>query len=191
WFTWPSRFWSLGPALSQTLFDAGARRGLNEQAQGSYDASVANYRQTVLAAFQAVEDNLASLRILSEEIAQQQTAIASSAHYLDLATTRYRTGVDSYLNVITAQNAVLTNRETQVQSELREMAASVSLVLALGGGWDPSQLPDIKKLLEKQRNWSPDGTPLPARPADVAPANPPVVPAAPLNLPVQPAPGQR
>ncbi len=191
WFTWPSRFWSIGPALSETVFDGGARRALNEQAQGSYDASVANYRQTVLTAFQAVEDNLASLRILSEEITQQQAAIASSAHYLDLATTRYRTGVDSYLNVITAQNAVLTNRETQVQTQLREMAASVSLVVALGGGWDPSQLPDMRKLLEKQRNWSPGGVHLPAIPAEIAPANPPAVPAAPLNLPAQSTPGQR
>ena len=184
WFTWPSRFWSLGPALSQTLFDVGGRRGLNEQAQANYDVAVANYRQTVLTSFQAVEDNLAALRILAKEIAEEQTAIASAAHYLDLAVTRYRTGVDSYLNVITAQNTVLSNRETQVQAQLREMTSSVSLILALGGGWDPAQLPDRRNLLEKQR-WSPGGAPLPQEPGSVAPANPPTVEPAPLNLPGQ------
>jgi NodT family efflux transporter outer membrane factor (OMF) lipoprotein len=173
WFTWPSRFWSLGPTLSETIFDAGARRAQNEQAQANYDAFVANYRQTALTAFQAVEDNLASLRILSKEIGEQQSAIASSAHFLDLALTRYKAGVDSYLNVITAQTTVLTNRETLVTIQLRQMTSSVSLILALGGGWDQS-LPDMKNLLEKQRNWKPGGTPLPP-PTGTAPANPPVV----------------
>ncbi len=184
WFTWPSRFWSLGPALSQTVFDAGARRGQNEQAQANYDVAVANYRQTVLTSFQAVEDNLAALRILAKEIAEEQTAIASAAHYLDLAVTRYRTGVDSYLNVITAQNTVLSNRETQVQAQLREMTSSVSLILALGGGWEPTQLPGRQNLLEKQ-HWSPVGAPLPQEPTTVAPANPPAVQPSPLNLPEQ------
>ncbi len=183
WFTWPSRFWSLGPALSETIFDAGARRGQNEQAQANYDATVANYRQTVLTAFQAVEDNLSSLRILAQEIEQQQTAIISAAHYLDLALLRYRTGVDSYLNVINAQNSVLSSRETQVQSQLREMTASVSLMVALGGGWDPSQTPNMKNLLEKQRNWRPGGGPTIIVPSSTAPANPPEVPPVPLNLP--------
>ncbi len=194
WFTWPSRFWSLGPTISETVFEVGARRGLNEQAQANYDIAVANYRQTVLTAFQAVEDNLASLRILSQEIEQQQTAIASSAHYLELALIRYKTGVDSYLNVITAQNAVLSTRETQVQTQLREMTASVSLMVALGGGWDPGQLPVMKNLLEKQRNWKPGGAPLPQAPSGVAPANPPTVEPAPLNLPpytLPSAPAQR
>ncbi len=183
WFTWPSRFWSLGPTLSETVLDGGARRAQNEQAQANYDAAVANYRQIVLTAFQAVEDNLASLRILSKEIGEEQTAIESSAHYLDLALTRYKTGVDSYLNVITAQNTVLTNRETQVQAQLRAMTSSVSLIMALGGGWDPSQLPNMKLLLEKQRDWKPGGGPLQQAPRETAPANPPVVEPAPLNLP--------
>jgi NodT family efflux transporter outer membrane factor (OMF) lipoprotein len=146
WFTWPSRFWSVGPALSQTLWEGGARRAQNEQAQAQYDAAVANYRQTVLTSFQTVEDELAALRILSQEIVEQQTAIASSQRYLDLATIRYKTGVDSYLNVITAENSLLTNRESQVSSELRLMSASVSLVMALGGGWDPASLPQMKEL---------------------------------------------
>jgi NodT family efflux transporter outer membrane factor (OMF) lipoprotein len=191
WFTWPSRFWSLGPTVSETIFDAGARRAQNEQAQANYDAAVANYRQGVLSAFQAVEDNLSSLRILSKEIGEDQTAIESSAHYLNLALTRYKTGVDSYLNVITAQNSVLTNRETQVQAQLRQMSASVSLIMALGGGWDPSQLPNMHDLLEKQRNWQPAGAPLPKGSNEVAPPNPPVVPASPLNLPPYQAPAQR
>jgi outer membrane protein TolC len=117
------------------------------QAQASYDASVANYRETVLTSFQAVEDELAAARILSEEVVQQQRAINSSQHYLDLANIRYKTGVDSYLNVITAQNTLLSNRESEVQVQLRQMTASVQLILALGGGWDASQLPQMKDIL--------------------------------------------
>ncbi len=149
WFGSPSKFWSLGPTLAQTLFDGGARRAQNEQAQAQYDAAVANYRQTVLTSFQSVEDQLAALRILSQEIVEQQTAINSSQRYLDLATIRYKTGVDSYLNVITAENSLLSNRESQVSSELRLMSASVSLVMALGGGWDPASLPQMKELIAK------------------------------------------
>jgi NodT family efflux transporter outer membrane factor (OMF) lipoprotein len=175
WFTWPSRFWSLGPALSQTIWEGGARRGQNEQAQANYDAGVANYRQTVLSAFQAVEDNLSSLRILAQEIQEQQTAIDSAAHYRDLALVRYKSGVDSYPNVITAQNAVLSNRETQVQAQAREMLASVSLVLALGGGWDRSQLPAIRHLADKQRGWQPGGAALPVTNGATGKPNPPVV----------------
>ena len=93
WFTWPSRFWSVGPTLAQTLFDAGARRAATDQAQASYDASVANYRQTVLTDFQAVEDNLSTLRILAQEVGEQQAAIRSSSQYLDLALTRYKSGI--------------------------------------------------------------------------------------------------
>lgn len=181
WFNWPSRFWSVGPSLSQTLFDAGARRALNEQAQASYDASVANYRQTVLGAFQAVEDNLAGLRILAQEVSQQQTAINSSAHYLQLALTRYKAGVDSYLNVITAQNAVLTNREAQVQTELHQMTSSVSLVMALGGGWDSSQLPAMKDLVAKPAKWSPASASPATAPGNPAQANPPAVTPVPLQ----------
>jgi len=183
WFNWPSRFWSLGPTLSQTLLDFGARRGANEQAEANYDAAVASYRQTVLSDFQSVEDQLSALRIYAQEIAQYETAIHSSAHFLDLSLTRFRTGVDSYLNVITAQNAVLSNRETQVATQLRQMTASVSLIMALGGGWDTSQLPQMKDLLAKPAQWSPAGTAIPS--GQVTPANPPNVP--PIALP----PGQQ
>jgi NodT family efflux transporter outer membrane factor (OMF) lipoprotein len=149
WFTWPSRFWSMGPQLAETVLDFGARRAANEQAQAAYDAAVANYRQTVLTAFQGVEDNLAALRILSDEVAEQHTAVNSASRVLDLSLTRYRAGVDSYLNVITAQNTVLTNRETEVQIQLRQMTASVSLIMALGGDWDISQLPQTRDLIAK------------------------------------------
>ena len=180
WFTWPSRFWSLGPTLAQTLFDAGARRAATEQAQASYDAAVANYRQTVLSDFQAVEDNLSTLRILAQEVGEQQAAIRSSGQYLDLALTRYRSGIDSYLNVLTAQTALLTNRQTEVQIQLRQMTASVSLIMALGGGWDASQLPKIQDLAAKSKPTNqPAATP---PPATVAAPNPPPLPA---NAPAQ------
>ena len=156
WFTWPSRFWSVGPTLAQTLFDGGARRAATEQAEAQYDSAVANYRETVLTAFQAVEDNLAALRILAQEAGEEHTAVISSQRYLKLALTRYQTGVDSYLNVITAQNSVLTNRETEVSIQLREMTSSVLLVVALGGGWN-EQLPTPKDLIAKPPAWTPAG----------------------------------
>lgn len=185
WFQWPSHFWSLGPAqLSQTIYDGGARRAQNEQAEAQYDAAVANYRQTVLTAFQAVEDNLAALRILTEEVGEQHTAVESSTRYLELATTRYKAGVDSYLNVIVAQTSLLTNRETEVSIEERRMMASVLLTQALGGGWDPASLPQVKDMLARPPKWSPpaplDTTP----PAPVTPPNP-----APLPEHPAPAPG--
>jgi len=144
WFTWPSRFWSIGPQLAGTLFDGGARRAQTDQARAQYDASVAAYRQTVLGAFQSVEDQLAALRILSVEASQQKTAVNSAQHYFDLALTRYKAGIDSALNVTTAQATTLTTRQSQVQIQLREMTASVALVMALGGGWDQSELPSGK-----------------------------------------------
>lgn len=183
WFNWPSRTWSVGPALSQTLFDGGARRAQNEQANAQYDAAVANYRQTVLTSFQAVEDQLSTLRILSQEVVQEHTALTSANHYLDLAQTRYRTGVDSYLNVITAQTAVLTDRVTELSIELRQMSASVSLIMALGGGWDVAQLPKGKDMLVRPGPWHQNATLPNAQPGNQAPAsvNPPPLPNAPAT----------
>jgi NodT family efflux transporter outer membrane factor (OMF) lipoprotein len=181
WFTWPSKFWSVGPQVSQTILDGGARRGATEQAEASYDATVAAYRQTVLTAFQAVEDNLSNLRILSAEVQQQHTAVHSASHSLDLALVRFKTGVDSYLNVITTQTIVLTNRETEVQLQLRQMTSSVGLVMALGGGWNAAQLPTEKDLLTRPPKWSPAG-PLPTLPPNIGPPNPPPLPA---TLPTQ------
>jgi NodT family efflux transporter outer membrane factor (OMF) lipoprotein len=144
WFTWPSRFWSVGPALAETLFDAGLRRATVLQFRASYDRDVANYRETVLTAFQQVEDNLASLRILSQEIRQQDTAVSSAQRNLQLAMQRYQAGIDPYLNVITAQTTLLTNQQAAVNLRRTQMTASVQLIEALGGGWDAGQLPSIQ-----------------------------------------------
>jgi NodT family efflux transporter outer membrane factor (OMF) lipoprotein len=141
WLEWPSRFWSVGPALAETLFDAGLRRATVAQFQANYDQTVATYRQTVLTAFQQVEDNLASLRILSQEIAQQDAAVAAAQRLLDIATDRYKLGLDPYLDVITAQTTLLSNQQTAVQLRLQQLMASVQLIEALGGGWDAAQLP--------------------------------------------------
>jgi NodT family efflux transporter outer membrane factor (OMF) lipoprotein len=141
WLTWPSLFWSLGPQLSETLIDFGYRRGQNEQARAAYDQTVANYRQTVLSAFQAVEDSMANLRILMTETEQRKTAVNSSKFYVDLSMTRFKAGIDSYLNVSTAQTAYLTNQENAVLTQLQLMQASVALVMAMGGGWEASYLP--------------------------------------------------
>jgi NodT family efflux transporter outer membrane factor (OMF) lipoprotein len=144
WFAWPSRFWSVGPALAETLFEGGLRRATVEQSRALYDRGVADYRQTVLTAFQQVEDNLASLRILSQEIRQQDTAVNSAERNLQVATDRYRAGIDPYLNVITAQTTLLTNQQTAVNLHREQMTASVQLIEALGGGWDTSQLPSAQ-----------------------------------------------
>ncbi len=161
WFTWPSHLWSIGPSFAETLFDGGARRATNDQARAAYEGEVATYRQTVLTAFQAVEDQLSTLRILSQEIGEQHTAVSSANHYLDLSLVRYRGGVDSYLTVITAQNALLTNRQAELQVQLRQMTASVSLIMALGGGWDPSQLPKVQQLAAKSPRANGSGTAIP------------------------------
>jgi NodT family efflux transporter outer membrane factor (OMF) lipoprotein len=147
WLTWPSRFWSIGPRLSETLLDFGMRRGENEQAWAAYDQAVANYRETVLTAFQSVEDNLALLRILATEVQLRQTAARSSHHFLELSQTRFKAGLDSFINVSAAQTADLTNENGVVQTQLRQVMASVSLVTALGGGWEESDLPSPTHLV--------------------------------------------
>jgi NodT family efflux transporter outer membrane factor (OMF) lipoprotein len=141
WFTWPSAFWAVGPALAQTLFDAGRRRATSETARANYDAAVANYRQTSLTAFQEVEDNVAALRILEDEAKQQQEAVASAEDSLQLFTNRYKGGVDTYLQVITAETTELANERNAIDIQRRRMDASVLLIKALGGGWDSSRLP--------------------------------------------------
>jgi NodT family efflux transporter outer membrane factor (OMF) lipoprotein len=141
WLTWPARFWSVGPSLSETIFDGGLRSANVAQYRAAYNEAVANYRQTVLTAFQQVEDNLASLRILSQELAQQDQAVASSQHYVTLATDRYRLGLDPYLDVVTAQTSLFSNQQTNVNLRMQQLTATVQLIEALGGGWDSSQLP--------------------------------------------------
>jgi NodT family efflux transporter outer membrane factor (OMF) lipoprotein len=135
-FSGPAFMWSIGGTLAETIFDAGKRGAVTEQAWASYRGTVATYRETVLAAFQEVEDNLSSLRILSQELQQQTDAVAASQRYLNLAVTRYKLGVDSYLNVITAQTTLLSNQRTALNLQMEQMTASVQLINALGGGWD-------------------------------------------------------
>jgi NodT family efflux transporter outer membrane factor (OMF) lipoprotein len=141
WFTWPAGFWAIGPSLAETLFDAGRRRATSESARANYDATVATYRQTCLTGFQEVEDNLAALRILENEAQQQDQAVASAKDTLHLFTNRYKGGVDTYLQVITAETTELANERNLIDIQRRRMDASVLLVKALGGGWDASQLP--------------------------------------------------
>ena len=146
WFTWPSRFWSVGPSLAQTIFDAGLRKATVRQYRATYDETVANYRQTVLVAFQQVEDNLASLRILSQDIEQQDAAVQAATRSLQEANTRYKAGLDPYLNVITAQTALLANQQVLINFRAQQMVASVQLIKALGGGWDSAQIPSEKEV---------------------------------------------
>jgi NodT family efflux transporter outer membrane factor (OMF) lipoprotein len=141
WFTWPSGFWAVGPALAETLFDAGRRRATSESARANYDATIATYRQTSLTAFQEVEDNVAALRILENEAQQQRHAVASSQDSLQIFTNRYKGGVDTYLQVITAQTIELANERNDIDILRRRLDASVLLIKALGGGWNTSNLP--------------------------------------------------
>ena len=136
----PAFFWALGAAASQTLFDAGLRRAAVAQSTAVYDAGVATYRQTVLTAFQQVEDAAATLRILSQQTVQQDTATRYAQRSVDIAEARYQTGLDSYLAVITAQTALLNDQQAQVALRVNRMTASVQLIQALGGGWDVSRL---------------------------------------------------
>jgi NodT family efflux transporter outer membrane factor (OMF) lipoprotein len=138
----PSALWSIGASAFTTIFDGGRRHALNDEAKATYDSSVASYRQTVLSAFQQVEDNLAALRVLEEEAGVQATAVQSAQRSLDLSNTRYEGGVTSYLEVITAQNAALSDEVTAVNILGRRMASAVFLIEALGGGWDRSSLPN-------------------------------------------------
>jgi NodT family efflux transporter outer membrane factor (OMF) lipoprotein len=140
WFTWPSRVWSLGPSLAETLFDAGLRKATVQQYRAAYDQTVANYRQTVLTAFQQVEDNLAALQILAQAMARQDAAIQAAARNLREVTVRYQAGIDPYLNVLAAQTMLLSDRQTQVNFQAQWMVARVQLIKALGGGWDVAQL---------------------------------------------------
>ena len=149
---WPSRFWSVGPSVSETIFDAGLRRATVNQFVATYNADVANYRQTVLTAFQQVEDNLSEVRILSKQLLQQQEAVESSKKFVELETARYNTGIDPYVDVVTAQNTLLSDQQSLATLHIQEMTASVQLIEALGGGWDRSQLPspaDVSKRLGK------------------------------------------
>jgi len=141
WFNWPSRFWAVGPTLSETIFDAGRRRATTESALAAYDGTVANYRQTVLNAYQQVEDNLVALHILNTESTQQHSATASAEESLQLSQNRYAGGVDTYLQVVIWQTTALTNERNDIDIMRRRLEANVLLIKALGGGWDTRSLP--------------------------------------------------
>jgi NodT family efflux transporter outer membrane factor (OMF) lipoprotein len=139
--TAPSRFWSIGGALAQAVFDAGLRRAQTDQAIAAYDADVATYRQTVLIAFQEVEDNLAALRILEQEASVQDEVVQGARQAVELTVNQYRAGIVSYLNVITAQATLLANERAAADIRGRRLTASVALIKALGGGWTSEELP--------------------------------------------------
>ena len=143
WIQGPSALWSLGASASELLFDAGRRHAVTEQARDNYELTVANYRQSVLSAFQEVEDNLAALRILDQESVTQADAVAAAQRSLQISTTRYKQGLDDYLVVLIAQTTLLTNQRTQADITTRQFAANVLLIKALGGGWDTTQLPKM------------------------------------------------
>jgi NodT family efflux transporter outer membrane factor (OMF) lipoprotein len=142
-----SFFWTAGGAATEVLFDAGKRKAANQEAWANYRANAATYKETVLTAFQQVEDNLASLRILELENAQQGIAVRAAQRNFDLALERYRQGIDSYLNVITAEVSLLSNQQTDVNIRLQQMTSAVQLVMDLGGGWNSTNLPSPGKII--------------------------------------------
>src|ERR1039457_1526982 len=151
WFTWPSRFWSVGPQLAATLFDAGRRRGVVVEQRAAYDATVAAYRETVLTAMQQVEDNLAALRILATESDKVRQTIQAANRVLEISTAQYRAGTTSYLPVIVSQATLLSADVTALTLLTRRLTASVLLIEGLGGGWNASQLPTKRDVTASQR----------------------------------------
>jgi len=141
WIQGPSSLWSLGAQAAELLFDAGRRRALTDQARHAYEAQAAAYRGSIFQAFNEVEDRLSDLRILEQESVVEQGAVASAQHSFDISNQRYKGGVTSYLEVLTAEAALLQNQRTALDLQTRRFVASVGLVRALGGGWDTSQLP--------------------------------------------------
>jgi outer membrane protein TolC len=136
-----NRNWSLGPSVSETVFDAGLRTATVHQYVATYNSALAAYRQNVLTAFQQVEDYLAQVRILSRQLLQEHDAVQSAEQYLQLEMGRYQTGIDPYVDVVTAQTTLLTDQQTSINVQIQEMTGAVQLIEALGGGWDKSQLP--------------------------------------------------
>jgi NodT family efflux transporter outer membrane factor (OMF) lipoprotein len=143
WLTASSAIWSIGGSAAQTVFDFGRRRALSDQAIATYDELIADYQQTVLTSFQEVEDSLSDLRVLQDEFKSQNEAVAAANRAVDQATNRYKGGLDTYLTVITAQNAALENERTAVSLITRQLTSTVLLIKALGGGWNVSQLPAV------------------------------------------------
>jgi len=146
-FDIPSRVWSIGPTFSQTLYSAELGPGLSQYVS-TYNADVAAYRQTVLTAFQQVEDYLVAVRIYSVQVQQQQEAVQSAKTAFDLELGRYQTGIDPYIDVVTLQNTYLNEQQSVVSLQVEEMTASIELVQALGGGWDITQLPTPRQVTQ-------------------------------------------
>ncbi|MBF0498304.1 MAG: efflux transporter outer membrane subunit, partial [Deltaproteobacteria bacterium] len=146
WLSWPSSLWSVGAALSETLFDGGARRALSDQARAAYDANVASYRQTVLTGFREVEDNLAALRILEDEGRVQDEAVKAAKQSVTVSTNQYKAGTLSYLEVLVVQTISLSNERAAINILGRRMTAGILLVKALGGGWQSSDLPSADNI---------------------------------------------
>jgi NodT family efflux transporter outer membrane factor (OMF) lipoprotein len=138
--TWPSRFWAIGASAAETIFDGGLRRATVQQFTAAYNADVASYRQTVLTAFQQVEDSLAAERILAQQTEKQKQAVDSAREFFRLAYDRYQIGIDPYVNVLTAQTTLLAAEQTLANLQTQRMTSVVQLIAALGGGWDRSQL---------------------------------------------------
>ena len=144
WLTGPSALWAVGATAAETVFDAGRRRAVSDQTMAAYDEMIADYQQTVLVSFQQVEDSLSDLRVLEEEAKTQDAAVAAANRALEQSTNRYKGGLDTYLTVITAQNAALSNQRVAVSLLTRRLTSTVLLVKALGGGWDVSKLPALQ-----------------------------------------------
>jgi len=149
WLSWPSRFWSIGASLPETIFEAGLRRATVQQYVAIYNADLASYRQTVLSAFQQVEDSLAEVRILSKQIQQERQAVSSAQTFLKLEEGRYETGIDPYVDVLIAQTTVLSDEQILNALQVQQTTSAVALVETLGGGWDRSQMPNEKQVTQK------------------------------------------
>jgi len=149
-FSIPALVWSLGASASETIFDAGLRKATMAQYTAMYNADDAAYKQTVLTAFQQVEDYIATLRVLSEQIARQDAAVEAAQRYLQIATARYQTGLDPYLDVMSAQLILLGDQQTEMTLRVSEMTAAVQLIQALGGGWDGAELPTASQVTSKE-----------------------------------------
>ncbi len=171
-FKSPNLFWSAGPTLAQALFDGGARRAATAQARAQNESETATYRQTVLAAIQSVEDNLAELRILAVELEQAHRATLSAKRAVELTVVLFRNGVDSYVNVISAQNAFLSARETELQVQLRQLTTSVSLINDLGGGWSFGELAQTERMARQPPRAT--GAPIPPENLGSVPSPPPL-----------------
>jgi NodT family efflux transporter outer membrane factor (OMF) lipoprotein len=149
-FSLPALAWSIGASATEVIFDAGLRKNTVAQYTAQYNADVASYRETVLTAFQQVEDYIATVRITSAQISKQEDAVSAAKRNLEISLSRFQTGLDPYLNVVTAQTTLLTNQQNEVTLRVSEMTGSVQLIQALGGGWNAMQLPPASEVTSKQ-----------------------------------------